>query len=298
MSERKDYDELVSYAQNQEDMVLHALLHKAKKGFYVDVGANHETLHSVTKFFYDRGWRGINIDPNVALMREFKDRTRDTNLTVGVSNKKGSMQFREYPHHDGFSTLSSNIKDLRASQNIPFKDYEVEVTTLKDIFKQHNVTSIDFLKIDVEGFEPEVLEGNDWEKYRPAVVTFEGTYIQRCRDFLIKQNYHEVFFDGLNIYMVADERTDITINSYSDVLLSHGFKMISEKRIEDELEQLKQTYEKVTSQAAQEIERLKEQLVAIPSVRKAAKTTAQSLNRSLRVRSAELLKWDVEDTDS
>lgn len=283
MGTKKEYDELVSYAQNQEDMVLHALLHKIKNGFYVDVGANHETLHSVTKFFYDRGWNGINIDPNVGLMREFKDRKRDINLTVGISDKKGSMKFREYPNHDGFSTLSSDIKDLRASQDIPFKDYDIEVTTLKSIFKKHKVRDIAFLKVDVEGFEPEVLESNNWEKYRPVVVTFEGTYIQRCRDFLIEKGYHEVYFDGLNIYMVADERSDITMSDYSNVLLSHGFKMISEKRLEDELEALKQS-------AAQEIEHLKQQLATIPSVRKAVKTTLISLKRSLRARTAALIK--------
>lgn len=280
----KDYDELVSYAQNQEDMVLHALLHKVKKGFYVDVGANHETLHSVTKFFYDRGWKGINIDPNVTLMREFEGRKRDINLTVGVSNKKGSMQFREYPHHDGFSTLSSDIKDLRASQNIPHKDYEVEVTTLKDIFKKHKVESIDFLKIDVEGFEPEVLEGNDWQKYRPVVVTFEGTHTERCRSFLEEQGYRMEYFDGLNYYMVANERKDVSIHTYSDVLLSHGFKMISEKRIEQELEQLKERYEL-------EIGKLEHSLKYMP-VRKAAAQLKRSLKRSFKARAANLLRLD------
>ena len=67
---------LVTYAQNREDLYLYALLGDGP-GFYVDVGANHPTFHSVTKFFYDRGWNGINIEPNTELVRE---------LTVGTTS--------------------------------------------------------------------------------------------------------------------------------------------------------------------------------------------------------------------
>ena len=78
---------LITYAQNREDLYLFALIGHIENGFYVDVGANHERLHSVTRLFYERGWSGINIDANPTLIAEFAaERPKDTNVNVGVSS--------------------------------------------------------------------------------------------------------------------------------------------------------------------------------------------------------------------
>ena len=100
----------ITYSQNREDLLLSGFFDLTKHGFYVDVGANHPIHDSVTKYFYDRGWRGINIEPNpniYALLVE--DRPRDINLQIGVSNVKGSLKLREYPAGDGLSTFSEAI---------------------------------------------------------------------------------------------------------------------------------------------------------------------------------------------
>lgn len=172
---------IVSFAQDREDIFLYVLLHKKKKGFYVDVGANHETLHSVTKFFYQRGCHGISIEPTKSLLKEFKTtRRRDINLEMAISNEKGKLTFREYPRHDGLSIFSETIKKHHENEQLSYKDYEVAVTTLKHMFTEHKVGEIDFLKIDVEGHEKEVLDDNDWQKYRPTVVVLEGTCKDEC----------------------------------------------------------------------------------------------------------------------
>jgi FkbM family methyltransferase len=154
--DQKDH-KLVTYAQNREDIFLWALLGHRKKGFYVDVGSNHPEFHSVTKLFYDRGWHGINIEPNPELNDLFKDtRKRDANLNIGAADKPGKLLFRNYPHHNGLSTFSKEIMTLHEKSKLPFEDKEVPVKTLKDILKENKVSKIDFMKIDVEGFEVEV----------------------------------------------------------------------------------------------------------------------------------------------
>jgi FkbM family methyltransferase len=190
------------YAQYNEDIILAALLADVKAGFYVDVGANHETYHSVTRYFYDRGWSGINIEPIPRLLEEIaKRRTRDTNLQLAISAQPGEMNFREYPEHDGLSTLSSESKTEPDKMAIPFTDYKITVMPLHTVFAEQKVRKIDFLKIDVEGHEFEVLKSNDWYKYRPTVVAIEANHrATDWSDYLRDHKYERVIFDGLNEY--------------------------------------------------------------------------------------------------
>lgn len=204
-------DAEVTYAQYNEDIILGAILHNIDKGYYVDVGANHEEYHSVTKYFYNKGWNGINIEPIPRLIKEFnKKRPRDINLAVAVSNKKGSLELREYPEYDGFSTLSAESKNDPDKKELPYIDYIVPVDTLESIFAEHKVKKIDFLKIDVEGYESEVLQSNNWTKYRPTVICIEANHrISNWANLLLDNRYEKVIFDGLNEYYIAKESADI-----------------------------------------------------------------------------------------
>jgi FkbM family methyltransferase len=196
---------MLSYAQNNEDLILTVLLGDVKKGFYVDVGANHPHHDSVTKLFYKQGWHGINIEPIASLHEELdKARSRDLNLNVGVALKKGELVLREYG--DGAHGLSTFSKELIKSREVPFSytEHRVMVFPLAHIFEQYHVESIDFLKVDVEGFEYEVLKSNDWKKWRPKVVVIENTP-GKWPKLMEKIGYKEVFFDGLNRYYCSNE---------------------------------------------------------------------------------------------
>ena len=182
---------LVTYSQNREDLYIFALLQGQEKGFYVDVGANHAELHSVTKLFYDMGWCGINIEPNPNLYEELK-RTResDTNLKLGISKEKGTLLFREYYKKDGLSTADPSLQRMYESLGEPYKEYNIDVDSLSSVLERHNVGEIDFLKIDVEGHEQQVIEGNDWKKYRPKLVILEAATDHSWKTLLESKGYH------------------------------------------------------------------------------------------------------------
>jgi FkbM family methyltransferase len=218
----------ISYAQNREDTILEGLLSHVSKGFYVDVGSNDPNIDSVTKRFYMKGWSGINIEPNQNLFeRLMQERTRDDNLCVAVGAADGTAQFREYPHGNGLSTLSETMKRSYDSKKNAYTidpiDRVVQVRTLTSIFEERKTKIIDFLKVDVEGYEWEVIKGNDWKKYRPKLLCIEsqhGESITKWQNFLKEHDYRLIFFDGLNEYYRDDLLKDWPDFSYAETVLA------------------------------------------------------------------------------
>ncbi|MEK7471715.1 MAG: FkbM family methyltransferase [Patescibacteria group bacterium] len=195
----------VSYAQNREDIYINWLLRGKVRGFYVDIGASEPVHHSVTKYFYDRGWRGINIDPirrNIDLLNQ--DRPRDINIQKGIGKDKGIVVFREYPEAGGLSTFS---KDMQSEYTYKYIEYGVEIDTLKDTLNRYlkNGQRIDFIKIDVEGLEHDVICSNDWKIYGSDLIIIESNHVFRDWHHTLKSaGYKEVFYDGLNEYFMKE----------------------------------------------------------------------------------------------
>lgn len=205
--------EFITYAQNNEDVILDAYFKDVAKGTYVDIGANHPVNDSITKHFYLKGWRGINVEPIKALYELLvQDRPEDINEQVGISNKSGKLTLREYAN-DGLSTFSSELQKEYTQNPIKEKtaayvDVEVPVLTLKELFARHKVHHIHFMKVDVEGLEYEVLQGNDWKTYRPEMLCIEANHGIKGKDWrqiLEKNHYNWVWNDGLNDYYLAQE---------------------------------------------------------------------------------------------
>ena len=285
----------ISYAQNREDVILDAFFSDVETGFYVDVGANHPELDSVTKIFYDKGWTGMNIEPNRALCDLLAAaRPKDINLNVGISDKPGSLIFREYTNH-GLSTFSTAMqKGYEKTQGTgtdEYIEYEVKVRTLADIFKEYEVDHMHFLKVDVEGFEYEVLAGNDWKKYRPEMICIESNHIVKDWRPIFKSNgYKNVFFDGLNDYYLAKESAWRADNfSYPEqIILGPPVVHISSydaiKKSEDDVKAIKKMYlhEKAEiGRLSDHIDYMHEELTQQKSVKSQLRSLLGSVDRAI-----------------
>ena len=159
-------------------MILRRVFEGKERGFYVDVGAHHPRRFSNTCFFYRKGWHGINIEPNPEAIVTFqKERSRDINLQMGVSSKDGVLTY--YLFNDAaLNSFSKALADsrLQTSQYRIVGTKEIKVQTLESILRQFvpAATKIDFLTIDVEGFDLDALQSNDWETFRPTCVLVES----------------------------------------------------------------------------------------------------------------------------
>ena len=164
------------YSQEGEDILLSRIFGEQAEGFYVDVGAHHPRRFSNTCFFYKRGWRGINIDALPGSMKVFqKLRPHDINLELAVSEREQVLTYYMFnePALNGFS---KTISEKRQTDEYKITNtIDVLAFPLYVILDKHLPLgqSIDFLSVDVEGLDLQVLESNDWKKYSPKVILVE-----------------------------------------------------------------------------------------------------------------------------
>lgn len=191
------------FAQAGEDAILYGIFNKkmqsGENGFFVDIGAYHPITHSNTFRFYLSGWRGINVDACPGSMNLFnKIRPLDINLEIGIGKVKGESNYYLLDEKSTMNSFSKQNLDDHGILDGVKKELLLEMTTLEEIFDAHsnNFREIDFLSVDVEGLDYDVLESNNWEKYRPKVIVVEikCSNIEDLKDdkiykLLTKQSY-------------------------------------------------------------------------------------------------------------
>jgi FkbM family methyltransferase len=191
-----------SYSQEGEDLIIDGLLGNKNFGYYIDIGANDPERFSNTKRFYDKGWRGINIEPDYNNYLKFLNkRPEDLNLNIGISSKNQTLKFYKF-NVGTISTFSE--KDAENSKKLGFEileEIEIKVITLKDIMEKYVKNDfVDFLSVDTEGHDLEVLKSNDWDKYRPKLICIENheDLTDLNKNFLEKNLYKKVASTDIN----------------------------------------------------------------------------------------------------
>ncbi len=168
-----------SYSQEGEDLVLSRLFESKEGGFYVDVGAHHPMRFSNTYLFYKKGWRGINIDPLIGIGQDdFRlVRPLDINIARGVASEAGFLTYYMF-NEPALNTFSETRWQFLLA-NTPYKHIQsqkIETNKLSELLAEFLPPQqpIDFLTVDVEDLDIEVLLSNNWSLFRPNVVLFES----------------------------------------------------------------------------------------------------------------------------
>lgn len=180
-----------TYSSLNEDNIIDWLTGYKKKGTYIDVGANNPDLISNTRLFYERGWRGINIEPNEKefnLLVNARPEDKNYNCAIGEGEKD--------IYEDNNETVGNTFDAELAKKRGLTATRKLKLKPLSEIFVENNIDKVDFITIDVEGFEHEVLKSNDWTKFKADVLCIEGSGY----DYLKKYGYKKIFWDGGNTY--------------------------------------------------------------------------------------------------
>ncbi|CAN7215910.1 FkbM family methyltransferase [Variovorax paradoxus] len=208
---------ITSYAQNFEDVILWRALGHIKNGTYIDVGAQHPVVDSVSKAFYERGWRGVHVEPvpsYAALLRQ--DRPDETVLQLALSDRPGVLDLNVIAG-TGLSTGVKAYASTHSSEHgFVTEVVKVPMLPMSTALASLNGQQVHWLKIDVEGFEEQVLLGWDSKVLRPWIIVIEATvplsaelnYAKADR-LLIDAGYKFAYFDGLNRFYTASEHMEL-----------------------------------------------------------------------------------------
>ena len=182
-----------SYSQYGEDLILQKIFGNKSNGFYVDIGAHHPFRYSNTYLLYERGWKGINIDPTPGVKKLF-DRTRkkDINLSIAIGIKEGKSTLYMF-NDSALNTLNKKRANqvIKSCQSALLKKVSIRTIKLSSVLKKYvpKATNIDFLNIDVEGNELSVLKSNDWKKHIPSVILVENIIDKKKRKITSIEKY-------------------------------------------------------------------------------------------------------------
>ncbi|SDA36900.1 FkbM family methyltransferase [Sphingomonas sp. NFR15] len=276
---------IISYAQNFEDVILWRALGHIANGTYLDIGAHHPDIDSVSKAFHDHGWHGVHVEPGPEVAKLLRDkRPGDLVVQAIVSNETGVKPFYETPG-GGLSTADREVANFHLEQHhAPVTDTVVVSITLDDLLDQVPGDDIHWMKIDVEGFERKVLLSWQTSPRRPWVIVVEAIYPKTrnpthggWEDIVLSKGYSFVYDDGLNRFYLSDSHAELReklihppnifdefqINPSGGSVFSQDMKAFMENEVharDERIADLEAECGRVRAEAGREVARVEEEL--------------------------------------
>lgn len=236
-------DPFISYGQNHEDVVLWRALGDVAAGHYVEVGANHPTIDSITRAFYDRGWSGLTVEPVpafAALHRE--ERPRDRQIEAAVTDAEVEEATLHVFPGTGLSTLVDDIERRHVDDGRDPEELTVRTARLDALLEGTGWGrgDIQFLVVDVEGAEARVLSSIDLTEWRPWVLVIEATLPNSTESSagewepgVLASGYEFCLFDGVSRFYVAKEHLDLKPALSYPACALDDFRAYREKALSD-----------------------------------------------------------------
>jgi FkbM family methyltransferase len=189
-----------SYSNWGIDMMADFFFRNKKEGIYIDVGCHHPLINNNTYPLYKRGWKGINIDIDYGAIDSFNFlRSKDTNIEIAVSDTTGEAELFFYHNRAAKNTLSKE-KGFDSKEIQKIKTSTLNKVIENSIYKDQK---INFISIDVEGYELNVLKGFDFKKYKPDLVVLE--LIQEGMTEFFHQNIENIQNSEVYLYMIKHD---------------------------------------------------------------------------------------------
>jgi len=197
------------YSQFGEDAALYPLLKDVEDGFFVDIGAHNGVTDSNTLLFEYEGWDGICVEPH----SRYGERLKENRVCICIKAVVWSENLPSVEFHEtapgGWSRVGGG-GEFKVNHITHPPAY-----TLDSILKEHGVTHIDLLSIDVEGHENHVLAGFTLEKYNPRIIIIENIYLDRRHDNYFHGYYGVYGWEqgkrGSNIIYCRDEEDYLVV---------------------------------------------------------------------------------------
>lgn len=238
---------MICYALNFEDVILQRVFADVSDGCFLDVGASMPIGGSNTYALYQKGWRGVAMEPLPYQQLWQEARPEDVFLNAAVGEKSGSLTLQVYDTHQMSSGVPETVAHWQRNGTQPSCSVEVPMVTLDQVIGEYLPDlPLHLLSIDVEGMEHQVLKGLDLRKHRPWVVVLEATVPgcpapthQAWEHLLLEAGYLMSYFDGLNRFYLAQEHRSLQDLFALPPNIWDGFVLASQIELQAEIEQLK-----------------------------------------------------------